>query len=67
MVVINFDDDVYFVASVIKLLTSINVNAACKIAGNLKNKYPDNESIDKLDNKIIYGAYQTLLEAKEWT
>lgn len=52
------DDKIYEVSSIIKLLTTLNIKKACKIANNLKKHYNDYDSIDKLDNVMIYNCYK---------
>ena len=49
------DEKIYYVASVIKFLSRINIDAAAAVAKNLKKLYDDD--VDELNNKIIYNAY----------
>ena len=56
----DFDDKVYEVSSIIKLLTTLDVKKACKVANNLKKHYNDYDSIDKLDNVMIYNCYTVI-------
>lgn len=49
------EENIYFTANVIKLLTALNIDAAAAIAKNLKKLNQD--IIDETEDKIIYNAY----------
>lgn len=51
---INKEENIYFTANVIKLLTALNIDAAAAIAKNLKKL---NIDIEETEDKIIYNAY----------
>ena len=52
----NKDEQIYYISSVIKFLTRINVDAAAAVAKNLKKLY-DDDGVEAINNKIVYNAY----------
>ena len=51
-----FEARVYEVATIIKLVATLNVEAVCDVATKLLKNY-ELDDIDEIDNKIVYDAY----------
>ena len=51
-----YDSMVWEVASIIKLVTTLNIKKVCNVASNIAQHY-DYDEIDNLDDEIIYEAY----------
>lgn len=51
-----YEARIYEVATIIKLVTGLNIKSVCNVASNIVKHY-NSDDIDKLDNNIIYEAY----------
>lgn len=51
-----YESKVWEVASIIKLVTGLNIKSVCNVASNIVQHY-ETEDIDKIDDNIIYEAY----------
>ena len=51
-----YESKVWEVASIIKLVTGLNIKSVCNVASNIVQHY-ETDDIDKIDDNIIYEAY----------
>ena len=50
------DARIYEVATIIKLVATMNIKGVCTVANNLIKHY-DEDTIDAIDNQLIYDSY----------
>jgi len=51
-----YESRVWEVASIIKLVTGLNIKSVCNVANNIVQHY-ETEDIDTIDDNMIYEAY----------
>lgn len=51
-----YNDHVWEVSSIIKIIASMNINAICNVAHNIRNNFSVDD-IDNINDNVIYEAY----------